>query len=131
MEEIGSNELLTQKMKERTHFVSNIMSQGNPLITNPSKQRVLIGKGPVEFNNGMIKAGNIFLFNDLLIVATRIISNRRYVREISFNREEVTIARARETITLSYLSGKHMELRFEDTEIASLWDQYISYKPER
>ena len=128
LEEIGNNEPPTKKMEERVHFVSNIMSQGNPLITNPSKQRVLIGKGPVEFQNRRIKAGSIFLFNDLLIVATRIISNRRYVREICFNREELTIARSEETITISDIRGRNSEVKFEDAEIASLWEKYISSK---
>ena len=128
--EIGSGETLSQKMRERTQFVSNIMSQGNPLIANPSEQRVLIGKGPVELNSKMLKEGNIFLFDDLLVVSTRIIDQRRYCREICFNREKLTIAKSGEMITLSDDGGKHLEIRFADKELASLWEQYLSYKAE-
>ena len=130
LEDVGTDEILTEKKKERVQFVSNIMSQTNPLISNPSKQRVLIGKGPVELDSEMLKAGNIFLFNDLLIVSTRIIDHMRYVREICFNLEKLTVARSNEKLTLSDGSGKHLDIRFEETGIASLWEQYISYKTD-
>ena len=102
------------------------------MLSNPSKQRVLIGKGPVAFEKEMMKAGSIFLFTDLLIVATRVISNRRYVREICFNREELTVVKSEEdTRTLSDLSGKYLEIKFEDSDLAGLWDQYLSFKQQQ
>ena len=127
-----NNEIFQNKNQERINFVSNILSQGNPLLSNPSKQRVLIGKGPVAFEKEMMKAGSIFLFTDLLIVATRVISNRRYVREICFNREELTVVKSEEdTRTLSDLSGKYLEIKFEDSDLAGLWDQYLSFKQQQ
>ena len=141
LEELCDSGLLTKETKERVHFVSNIMSQGNPLIVNPSEQRVLIGKGPIEFQNDfltgcgpspsdVIKAGSIFLFNDLLIVATRVISNRRYIREVCFKRQELKTEQLEETLILTDPISdipKHLKIRFESSELANLWNQYISF----
>ena len=124
-------ELSPKKNKERVHFVSNILSQNNPLLANPSKRRVLIGKGPMELRNEILKAGSIFLFNDLLIVATRVVSNRRFVREIAFWRNELTIVQSEENMTLSDLRGKQVEISFEESKLAELWEQYISFKPQQ
>ena len=137
--DVDTDKLFEQKNKERIHFVSNILSQSNPLVTNPSEQRVLVGKGPIKFQNDVLKgsglddvmkAGSVFLFSDLLIVATSVISNRRYILEVSFKRHEVTIARSEETITISDLDGKSLNIIFKNSELASLWNRYISLKTE-
>ena len=71
----------------------------------------------------------MFLFNDILIVATRLVSNRRFVREIAFWRNELTIVQSDENMTLSDLNGKQVEISFEESKLAELWEQYISFKP--
>ena len=132
LEEVNHNiELSPKKNKERVHFVSNILSQNNPLLAHPSKHRVLIGKGPIELKNEILKAGSIFLFNDILIVATRVVSNRRFVREVAFWRNELTIVQSEENIILSDLNEKQVEISFEESKLAELWEQYISFKPQQ
>ena len=137
--DVDTDELFEKKNKERIHFVSNILCQFNPLITNPSEQRVLVGKGPIKFQNDalkcsglddVMKAGSIFLFSDLLIVATSVLSNRRYILEVCFKRHELNILRSEEKITISDLNGKSSNIIFENSELASLWDRYISFKTE-
>ena len=75
--EIYENEKFAQINRERINFVSNVLGQGNPLSTNPSQHRILIGRGPVRYVNELMKKGSIFLFNDILIVAKCVVSNRR------------------------------------------------------
>merc|ERR1711997_930831 len=76
--EIYENEKFPQINRERINFVSNILGQGNTLATNTSQQRILIGRGPVQYLHELMKKGSIFLFNDILIVAKCVVSNRRY-----------------------------------------------------
>ena len=137
--DVDTDELLENKNKERIHFVSNILSQFNPLIANPSNQRVLVGKGPIKFQNDVLKgsglgeflkSGSIFLFSDLLIVATSVISNRRYILEVSFRRHQLSILRSEETLTVSDQNGKSLNIIFENSELTSLWDRYLSSKTE-
>ena len=122
---INPDEYLPKKNKERVHYVSNVLCQSNSLTTNTSKQRVLIGKGPIKFEKQFLKCGSIFLFNDLLIVATCVVSNRRYIWEVSFNRDQLETVRTEETLSLSDQTGKHMDITFEDADLASLWNRYI------
>lgn len=136
-EDVDTEQLFEKKNQERIHFVSNILSQFNPLMTNPCKQRVLIGKGPMQFENCSLngltcirKTGSIFLFSDLLIVATRVISNRRYIREVCFKRHELNILRSEDTLTISDQNGKSLKIMFTNSELASLWERYISGKIE-
>ena len=75
--EIYENEKYSRINRERINFVSNILGQGNTLSTNPSQQRILIGRGPIQYVHELMKKGSIFLFNDILIVAKCVVSNRR------------------------------------------------------
>ena len=132
--DVETDEVFKNLNKERVSFISNILSQTNPLIALPSKQRVLIGKGPIKFQNDcltgcgsdVIKDGSIFLFNDLLIVATRVISNRRYIWEVCFKLRELKTHESEETITLD-LNGKSLDISFENAELASLWNKFITF----
>ena len=75
--EIYENQKFAQINRERINFVSNILGQGNVLAASPSQHRILIGRGPVKCVNEVMKKGSIFLFNDILILAKCVVSNRR------------------------------------------------------
>ena len=75
--EIYENQKFAQINRERINFVSNILGQGNVLAASPSQHRILIGRGPVNCVNEVMKKGSIFLFNDILILAKCVVSNRR------------------------------------------------------
>ena len=75
--EIYENDKFAQINRERINFVSNVLGQGSPLSTSPSQHRILIGRGPVRNVNQLVKKGSIFLFNDILILAKCVVSNRR------------------------------------------------------
>ena len=75
--EIYENDKFAQINRERINFVSNVLGQGSLLSTSPSQRRILIGRGPVRYVNELMKKGSIFLFNDILIVAKCVVSNRR------------------------------------------------------
>ena len=122
------DECFVKKNQERVNYVSNILSQGNSLSASPSSRRVLVGKGPVRFEDQILKKGIIFLFNDLLIVATSIISNRRYVRELCFSPDQLQVARTENRILLSEPQGKQLEISFKDKNLASLWKIYLLHQ---
>ena len=122
------DEYFVKKNQERVNYVSNILSQGNSLSASPSSRRVLVGKGPVRFENQILKKGIIFLFYDLLIVATSIISNRRYVRELCFSPGQLQVTRTENRILLSEPQGKQLEISFKDKNLASIWESYLLHQ---
>ena len=64
---------------------------------------------------------------DLLIVATRAISNRRYIWGVCFKHWELKTHVSEETITLSDLNGKSLDISFKNAELASLWNKFITF----
>ena len=59
--------------QERVRFVANILPRGSRLNTRLEEMeetRLCVGRGPVTFTQGAIRTGALFLFNDLLIIAT-------------------------------------------------------------
>ena len=108
--------------------------------------------------NDVMKKGSIFLFNDVIIVAKCVVSNRRYVGEMCFKLNEVKLVKQGTILQIadSFELGKHsisilfylhfsfpysqknrfwllyteLEIELEDVSIANIWEKYIVYWSE-
>ena len=125
--EVYDNEKYAKLNNDRINFVSNILGRGNYLANNEMEKRILIGRGPVKFINDVMKNGSLFLFNDVIILAKCVVSNRRYVGEMCFNLSEIKIAKLGRQMTVSDSSEKIMEIEFEDESISNIWEKYIDF----
>ena len=135
---VHEDENLKNANKERVNYVYNIlMSMGNQLASNKSIKRILIGKGPLEYkktgrNSKTMKKGSIFLFNDILIVAKCVVSNRNYNNEICFHRQQMNIQidlsdNLFRTLTVSD-QYESLEMRFENRNQATIWYEYLFFE---
>ena len=125
--EVYDNEKYAKLNNDRINFVSNILGRGNYLANNQLEKRILIGRGPVKFINDVMKNGSLFLFNDVIILAKCVVSNRRYVGEMCFNLSEIKMAKLGRQMTVSDSSEKIMEIEFEDESISNIWEKYIDF----
>ena len=112
---------------DRINFVSNVLGQGNNLVSNPNTKRFLIGRGPVKFVNDVMKKGSLFLFNDVLIAAKCVVSNRRYVGELCFQLSQLKLEKSERQMKLSDSINKDLEIEFDDESLANIWEKYLQY----
>jgi len=131
VEEVFDNERNAKLNNDRLNFVSNILGQGNFLVNNRFDKRILIGRGPVTISNNVMKKGSIFLFNDVMIVAKCVVSNRRYVGEECFKLDDVKLEKTANFIRLTDVSEKTLEIELDDISIANIWEKYIIYWSQR
>ena len=132
IEKLRDDKHLQAVNRDRVNFVTNILGQNGFLNCNEEKSRLCIGRGPITFFEGAIKNGAIFLFNDLVIVARKLVANRRYIDENVFQfSDNFKIAREGPTLTLS--SAKTpigLKIHVETENNASLWEKYCNFSVE-
>jgi len=110
---------------ERVSYISNILSQAGYLCQNQNDLRVLVGRGPVKMKG---KKGSMFLFTDVILVAKRLVSGRRYVGELSFKLDSAsfTLERKVSEIFLNEEEKEPLAIEFEDESLAIVWEKYIN-----
>ena len=138
LKEVTFDEVLHQEelMKENqilVKYVENILSSwlGSFLARNQNSSRILVARGPATLvPRG--KAG-VFLFSDVLIVATKLKTNLKYVNEQVFMinpRTPFTMTRNDETITFED-SSRRCAVKFEPTCNAVMWEKYVEFCKQR
>jgi len=130
IEEALSEESYQKLNSERVTFISNILSQSGHLCQAPSEARVMVGRGPVTVRGKITKKGSIFLFSDVLIVAQRVVTGRRYFGEVCFELDTGTLAVERKEAEITFSDDGVKELlvvQFEDEFLAKVWEKYIKY----
>jgi len=125
--DVYDNEKYAKLNNDRINFVSNVLGQENYLENNPYERRILIGRGPVIFVNDVMKKGSLFLFNDVIVLAKCIVSNRRYIGEVSFVLSDIKIIKKENRITITDVSEKSLEIELEEESIANIWEKYINF----
>ena len=79
----------------------NILGQNGFLTQNDDRSRLCLARGPIQFSEGIFRTGGMFLFCDVLIVARKLVQNRRYLNEKVFEfRDNFRTAREKESLTL-------------------------------
>eukprot|EP00092_Neocalanus_flemingeri_P010546 GFUD01011362.1.p1 GENE.GFUD01011362.1~~GFUD01011362.1.p1 ORF type:complete len:290 (-),score=45.90 GFUD01011362.1:41-910(-) len=129
VEGIETEERLINLNRDRVSFISNVLGQTGFLNRNNKKSRICIGRGPITFHDGPIRTGGIFLFSDLLIVARKLVKNRRYINEKVLELKDNAEVR-REGTSLTLLSDKDPEgvkIYFETANNAVLWERYCNF----
>ena len=86
-------------------------------------------KGPISFPDGAIRKGGVFLFDDLIIVARRVVQNRRYVNEKVFKFTDNFQVRREEAslVLISENNPEEIKINLETANNASLWEKYVKF----
>jgi hypothetical protein len=128
---IHAEERLKRLNRDRVSFVTNILDQTGFLSQNYSKSRICIGRGPIAFPDGLIRKGGIFVFDDMVIVARKLVENRRYINEKVFEfKDNVEVKRQNASLTLTSEKcpeGINIKIDLESTEDAILWEKYCHF----
>ena len=128
IESIISDEVCRNLNEERVSYVSNILSQNGYLCKSPNESRVLVGRGPIKFKDDLMKNGSIFLFSDVLIVAKRLVTGRRYVGEMCFKLTSPTFTAEKNGAELIFAEeDARAPVQFEDESLACVWEKYINF----
>jgi len=116
--------------EERVAFINCIHSQRGFLENNKNKNRVLIGKGPIVFEENFLlrNKGGIFLFNDIVLISHCIRANLRYVNETVFHIDDDSFVIKVEDRRLM-LSNAEDKLSFtvDEESTAKTWGKYINF----
>ena len=130
--EIQNKELLKAANNERINFITNILGQNGFLHQNINNTRLCFGRGPILFSNGAFKKGAIFLFNDVVLLARKLVENRRYIDEMVFEySDNFDIIRNESTLTLkSRKFPKGVKIFLETVDNACIWEKYCKFCKE-
>ena len=98
-----------------------------------NKSRVLLGRGIVKFETGVINKGSIFLFSDVLILARCVLAGRRYVAESCFKLDSLTFTMKMAGEEMIFMDNDNDEKRveFEDCCLSQSWNRYIKFARSR
>ena len=126
LEDLKTDDKLRTTNHDLVNYISNILPQSGFLHQNQRDDRILVARGPTQFPNDIKKSGGIFLFDDVLILAKTLLSNWRYVNEISFDLRELEVTR--EDNCLSF-TGPQQSVRvaFDCETDARTWGSYIEF----
>ena len=135
IEELDNNERLQIINRDRVCFVTNMLGQNGYLNQNERPSRICYARGPVKFHNGpfqcigAIRKGGIFLFDDLVLVARKLVKNRRYMNEMVIEfKDNFSMMREGSTLTLfSDKIAKGVKIHLETDNNACLWEKYCNF----
>ena len=127
LEEIKEDAELKKRNKLSVTFVENILGMmNNWLDQNPNPDRLILARGPAMCTKENFAVG-LFLFSDVIIVARKLMKNRKYkiqlVIEIDTNFEV-----SQNKLEVTFKNGsKEFSVSFSDLGNASMWQQYANY----
>ena len=129
VETINAEERLKKLNRDRVCFVSNILGQAGFLNQNDDESRICIGRGPITFPDGPIRNGGIFLFYDLVIIARKLVKNRRYINEKVYEfKDNAKVRRDEASLTLSSDNiPDGVKIYLENANNAVLWENYCNF----
>ena len=127
IKEIENDEILKETNKERINFVTNVLGQNGFLNQNKNNTRLCFGRGPILFKDGAFRKGAIFLFNDAVLLARKLVENRRYFNEIVFVfSDNFDISRNESSLTLrSRKFPNGVQIFLETVDNAYLWGKIL------
>ena len=129
IEEVENDESLKDSNYERINFITNILGQNGFLNQNKKINRLCFGRGPIFFNDGAFRKGAIFLFDDAVLLARKLVENRRYFDEMAFVfSDDFSISRNGSSLTLrSRKFPNGVQIFLETVDNACLWEKYCKF----
>ena len=126
LDELRKDEGLKKKNKLSVTFVENILGMNNWLTQNPNEDRLLLARGPATCVKENIAVG-VFLFSDVIIVARKLMKNRKYVVLVTID-VDANCEVNRDELEVTFKNGdKDFEVRFSQLGNARMWQQYVNY----
>ena len=115
------------KDRQKVSVVSNILGQDGFLTKNVTKNRELLGRGPIKFKSSALTTGGIFLFSDVIIIAKCVLPGRRYVAETAFQLNSSTFRRETTGTEMIFKDKENVvtSVQYEHYSLAQCWDRYI------
>merc|ERR550519_823077 len=120
LEEIKEDEELKKKNKLSVTFVENILGMRNWLTQNPNPDRLILARGPAICVKESLAVG-VFLFSDVIIVARKLVKNRKYLVLDTFKTDDnFKVSRNELEVTLEN-ADREFTVRFSELGNARMW----------
>jgi|ERR1712130_195227 len=133
LEEMRADEELKKKNKLSATFVENILGMNNWLAQNPNPDRLILARGPAMCIREKLScvqenlSAGVFLFSDVLIVARKLMKNRKY-RSLCTLRIDANFEVSRRELEVSFKNGsREFSVRFSQPGNAVMWVEYARY----
>ena len=126
LEEMKEDEELKKRNKLSVTFVENILGMSNWLAQNPNPDRLIMARGPAMCVQENFAVG-VFLFSDVLIVARKLVKNRKYrILETLTIDNNFSVSRS-ESEVIFKSGSKDVAVSFSELGNACMWQQYANY----
>ena len=126
LSELKEDETLKKKNKLSVTFVENILGMRNWLTQNPNPDRLILARGPATCVKEGLAVG-VFLFSDVIIVARKLVKNRKYlVLDTIKTDNNLKVTRNELEVTLAN-GDREFTVRFSQPGNAHMWLQYANY----
>ena len=136
LDEMKENEELKKRNKLSVTFVENILGMNNWLAQNPNPDRLILARGPAKcvWEKLLCVQENfsvgVFLFSDVIIVARKLMKNRKY-RILITLKIDTNFGVSRDELEVTFKNGSNdFAVSFSDQGNAIMWQQYANYWKE-
>jgi len=131
LEEMKEDEELRKKNKLSATFVENILGMNNWLAQNPNTDRLILARGPAMCVREKLScAVGVFLFSDVVIVARKLMENRKY-RILCTLKIDACLEVSRSELEVTFKNGsKEFAVNFSQLGNAAMWEEYAKYCQE-
>ena len=136
LEEIKADEELKKKNKLSATFVENILGMNNWLAQNPNPDRLIFARGPARCVREKVScmqeklSVGVFLFSDVIIVARKLMKNRKY-RILRTLKIDTNFEVSRSELEVTFKNGsKESAVSFSQLGNAIMWEQYANFCKE-
>ena len=125
LEELTSQEDLKLDNQLSVTFVQNILSRNSYLAVHPDPDRLIIARGPARNTSG--SEVGVFLFLDIVIVARKLMRNRKYIDPVVIKLDN-SFSVTRNKTSLAFKDSCYStEVVFKSSAKAVTWEQYVSF----
>merc|ERR550519_2883112 len=131
--EMKADEELKKKNKLSATFVENILGMNNWLAQNPNPDRLVLARGPAKCIREKVLckqenlSAGVFLFSDVIIVARKLMENRKY-RILCTLKIDANFEVSRSELEVTFKNGsKDYAVSFSQLGNAVMWEEYARY----
>ena len=116
---------LAEKNQLAVVFVQNILSTNNWLSKHPNPHRLIFARGPAKTYNN--KSVGVFLFSDVVIIAKKLMHNRRYISPVIVEVDKAFSAIRTGTRVMFRNLSTSCEVDFETRGESTRWEKSANF----
>ena len=117
---------LNEKNQLAVIFVENILSTNNWLSNHPNPDRLIVARGPAKTNNNNRSVG-VFLFSDVVIIAKKLMHNRRYISPVVVEVDKAFNVVRTDTRVIFRNLTTSCEVDFQTRGDSTRWEQSANF----